>query len=73
MKMVRDARSAWKWLSIQIAAVGVALQAGVMAFPGLKDWLGDTATHVAGLLILFGIVAGRMIDQDKKRRDNDGH
>lgn len=62
--MVDDWHSAWKWLSIQIAAIGVALQAAVLAFPSIKDWLGDTATHGVGLLILIGIVMGRIVAQD---------
>lgn len=65
MKIVENWRTAWKWLSIQIAVVGVAVQGAVLAFPDLKDWLGDTATHMVGLLILFGLVGGRLVDQKK--------
>lgn len=65
MKLVENWRGAWRWLSIQIAIVGAALQAAIIAFPDLKDWLGDTITHYVGLLILVGIMGGRLKDQKK--------
>lgn len=65
MKLVENWRGAWRWLSIQIAIVGAALQAAIIAFPDLKDWLGDTITHCVGLLILLGIVGARLKDQKK--------
>jgi len=66
MKLVENWRHAWKWFSIQLVAVGVALQAGVLAFPDLKDWLGDKLSHLVGLLILCGIAGGRMVKQKPK-------
>jgi hypothetical protein len=63
MKLVENWRHAWKWISIQLVAVGVTLQAGVLAFPDLKDWLGDTMSHLVGLLILVGIAGGRVVKQ----------
>lgn len=65
MKLVDNVRTAWKWFSIQLAVFGAAIQGAVLAFPSVKDWLGDTITHMAGLAILVGIVAGRLIDQRK--------
>jgi hypothetical protein len=65
MKIVPDWREAWKWLSIQLVALGIALQGAVLAFPDLKDWLGDTATHLVGILILAGVAMGRLKDQSK--------
>lgn len=65
MKLVPNWRQAWKWFSIQIAAVGAALQATILAFPNVKDWLGDTVVHSAGLVMLFGLVAARLVDQSK--------
>lgn len=63
MMIVPDWRQAWKWFSIQLAVVGGAIQAAVLAFPELKDWLGDTITHLAGLVMLWGIVAARLVKQ----------
>lgn len=65
MKLVENWRQAWKWLSIQITAVGIALQAAVLAFPDIKNWLGDGVSHCVGLLILVGIGLGRLKDQSK--------
>lgn len=65
MKLVPNWKDAWKWLSIQITAAGVALQAAILAFPDIKDWLGDTVTHCVGLLILVGIALGRLADQKR--------
>ena len=69
--MVDNARTAWKWFSMQIAALGIAMQGAILAFPGLKDWLGDQAAHIAGILILAGIVAGRLVDQRKPDHQED--
>lgn len=68
MKPVSNWRQAWKWLSIQITAVGVALQAAILAFPALKEWVGDTLSHCVGLLILVGIGIGRLKDQSPKAK-----
>lgn len=65
MKLVSNWREAWKWFSVQIALVGAALQGAVLAFPSLKDWLGDTVAHVAGLVMLAGLVMARLVDQSK--------
>ena len=63
MKLVINWQSAWKWASMRVAAVGIALQAAILAFPGVKDWLGDTVTHLVGLALLVGIVASRLVAQ----------
>ena len=65
MKLVDNARQAWKWFSVQLAVVGAAIQGAILAFPSLKEWIGDTAAHLAGLAILGGIVLGRLVDQKK--------
>lgn len=66
MKLVENWRNAWKWFSIQVAVVGAALQGAILAFPSIKDWLGDTASHCVGLLILAGVIGGRMVQQKPK-------
>lgn len=65
MKLVDDARQAWKWFSIQLAFVGGAVQGAALAFHDVRDWLGDQLTHLAGAVMFFGIIAGRLIDQKK--------
>jgi hypothetical protein len=65
MKLVPNWKDAWKWFSVQLALVGAALQGAILAFPSLKDWLGDTVSHVAGVVMLLGLVAARLVDQSK--------
>lgn len=65
MKLVENWRNAWKWFSIQLAIIGAAIQAAILAFPDLKEWIGETAAQVSGLLILLGIVVGRVVSQKK--------
>lgn len=65
MKLVENWRSAWKWVSIQIAIVAAALQAAILTMPDLDKWLGDTVTHLVGLVLLLSIVLGRLVDQSK--------
>lgn len=65
MKLVENARTAWKWFSIQLAALGVAVQGLAASLPSLKDYLGDTTLHIIGGLILVSIIGARLIDQKK--------
>ena len=63
MKMIPNWRSAWRFVSVQIAVVGAGMQGAILAFPDMKDWLGDQITHLAGLLMLVGLVAARLVQQ----------
>ncbi len=65
MKLVENARQAWKWFSIQLAVVGGAIQGAILAFPGFRDWLGDELSHLAGIVMFAGIVLGRLVKQEK--------
>lgn len=65
MKILPNWRDAWKWLSVQIAVVAGSLQAIVLAFPSVHDWLGDFTSHVVGLVMIVGLLAARMVDQSK--------
>lgn len=65
MKLVENWKSAWKWVSVQIAIVAAALQAAIITMPDLDKWLGDTVTHLVGLVLLLSIVLGRLVDQSK--------
>ncbi len=68
MKLVENWHSAWKWFSIQIAALGGAVQGVAWAFPAVKEWLGDTITHLAGAVMFMGLIVGRLIDQNKPEK-----
>ena len=64
MRLVKGARKAWRWFSIQFAALGVAVEIAWRALPpdlisGVPDW----AQSVVTVLIFGGVVAGRLIDQ----------
>lgn len=63
MKIVENWRSAWKFISVQIAVIAAAVQGAVLAFPAVKDYLSDTAVHAVGLLLLVSIVVGRLVQQ----------
>lgn len=65
MKLVDNWKTAWKFVSIQLAIVAAALQGAVLAFPNLDKWLGDENTHWVGLVMLLSIVLGRLVDQTK--------
>jgi len=65
MKLVQDWRRAWRWLSVQIAVLAGSLEVAMMAFPTVKDWLSDEASHVIGLVFVSAIVLGRLVDQKK--------
>lgn len=65
MKLVDDARTAWKWFSVQIAIAGGAVQAAAFAFHDFRDWLGDNLTHLAGAVMFVGAIMGRLVDQKK--------
>jgi hypothetical protein len=65
MKLVENARTAWKWFSVQLAALGVAIQGLAATLPSVKDYLGDTTLHIIGGLILVSIIGARLIDQKK--------
>lgn len=65
MKLVDNARQAWKWFSIQLAVLGGAVQGAILAFPGFRDWLGDKWSHIAGAVMFLGIIAGRLVNQNK--------
>lgn len=66
MTLVPNWKDAWKFLSIQITGIGIALQASIIAFPDVKDWLGDAVSHCVGLLILVGVALGRLKCQTKE-------
>jgi hypothetical protein len=68
--MIDNARGAWKFASMQMMAAGVALQGAVLAFPDIKDWLGDKATHAVGIVLLLAGMGGRMVQQGKKDQNN---
>ena len=64
MKLVRNARQAWKWFSVQAMAASAALQGAWLAMPvDLKTVVPDAwVTGAAVGLLVLGVV-GRLVDQ----------
>ena len=64
MKLVPNARKAWRWISMQAMGVAVALQGAWVFIPDdLKARVGDdTAAWVTGALLVLGMI-GRMVKQ----------
>lgn len=69
MKLIPDWRKAWRFVSIQIAVIGGAMQAAVIAWPDFREWLGDTMSHLVGLFMFTGIIAGRVVKQRPHKDD----
>ena len=64
MKMVKNARKAWRWFSVQANAVSIAVGTAWLAVPGdmrgavPADWLAICAVTLAALGTF-----GRLVDQ----------
>jgi hypothetical protein len=68
MKLIPEARRAWRMLSVQAAALIVAwVNAPEAAQAAVLGLLGVSSNAVTGLLAL-GVIAGRLIDQPKVRQ-----
>ena len=64
MRLVPNARKAWRWISMQAMGVAVALQGAWVFIPDdLKARAGDDlANWVTGALLVLGMI-GRMVKQ----------
>jgi len=64
MRLVPNARKAWRWISMQAMGVAVALQGAWVFIPDdLKSRVGDdTAAWVTGALLALGMI-GRLVKQ----------
>jgi len=67
IKLVNNARSAWRWFSMQAMALALALQASWLALPPnlLSHVSAEHKTIVVILLLIFGMV-GRMVQQEER-------
>lgn len=64
MKLVPDYRNALRWASVQLAALGAALQAAWLAIPDdLKAELPEGSQSAIAILIFAGVIVGRLWDQ----------
>jgi hypothetical protein len=73
MKLVPNARSAWRWFSVQLMALTAALQVAWETLPAdalaviPAEWRG----YITLALILLAIV-GRLIDQGTAAQEGEG-
>lgn len=70
MKLVRDWKQAWRWLSVNCMVLAATIQGAWMAIPddlraAMPIWLGSATTIV---LLVLG-VAGRLVHQPVKDKD----
>ena len=65
MKLIPDARRAWRWVSVQAMVLATAIQgAWVFIPPDLKARAGDDlASIVTGAILALGVI-GRLVAQD---------
>lgn len=65
-RLVKNARRAWRWFSMQAMTIALALQAAWLALPPnlLAHLNAEHKTMVVIALLLFGMV-GRLVDQEK--------
>jgi hypothetical protein len=66
MKLVDDAKSAWRWFSVQAMALALAIQGAWEVLPAdMKAGIPPQyVTYITLLLLAMGI-AGRLVKQDK--------
>jgi hypothetical protein len=61
LKLVWDWRDAWKWASIQVAAVSGALQLAIVSFPDtMRQYLPDWLTHWVAIFCFAAIAVARV-------------
>lgn len=66
MKLVDDARKAWKWISVQAMALGLAIQGAWELMPqDLKAGFSDQHVRWVAMTLLVIGIAGRLVKQDK--------
>jgi hypothetical protein len=66
MKFVDDIKSAWRWISVQSMALGLAIQ-GAWEFlpPDLKAGFSDKHVRWVAMSLLVIGIAGRLVKQEK--------
>ena len=64
MRLVRNARRAWKWFSMQAMVLAGALQGGWQMLPDdLRSNVPDGLATVLTMVILVAGIVGRLVDQ----------
>jgi hypothetical protein len=64
MQFVDDARKAWKWISVQAMALGLAIQGAWELMPqDLKSGFSDQHVRWVAMTLLVIGIAGRLVKQ----------
>ena len=63
MKLVEDAKTCWKWLSVQLAALAVVAMQLYEQFPQFQTYIPDKVFHNAMSVFVGLIIVGRLIKQ----------
>ncbi len=64
MKLVDNAKDAWKWFSMQAMTLAGALQGAWIAVPGdLKDNVPANMVHIITLGLVVAGIVGRLVKQ----------
>lgn len=75
VKLVEDWHRCWRWLSMQMIALGAALQVALLALPSeMHSALPEWSQHAIALLILVGAALGRLFTSHQPEKDSyDSH
>lgn len=64
MKLVPEVRKAWRWISVQAMAVGLAIQGAWEMVPDdMKAGFSDKHVRWAAMTLLVVGIAGRLVKQ----------
>jgi len=72
MKLVKDAKQAWRWLSVQIPVINIALLGTWSTLPSeFRDVI--TTPWIIGIAVFLLVagVFGRLVDQPKEKNPLD--
>lgn len=64
MQLVQDAKSAWKWLSVQLAAVSLIALQVYEQVPQFQAYIPDKVFHNIMSVMVALIIVGRIIKQE---------
>jgi hypothetical protein len=68
MQFVSNWRDAWKWFSVRVAAIIIALPLAWMAIPDeVKAYMPDAWKPWVMMALGLAVIAGRMIDQNSDK------
>lgn len=67
MKLVPEARRAWRWFSVQAMTLAGSLQGAWLAVPDdLRSNVPGMLVHVVTIVLLVAGIAGRLVQQTPK-------